>query len=63
MELLEPTPDPILTAAWPVADPFALALWLGALAAAAHRHPGHLDGELDVWAGRCLAHWPARGQA
>jgi hypothetical protein len=60
---MEPTPDPVLTAAWPVANPFELALWLGALAAATRRHPGHLDGELGAWAERCLAQWPPRGRA
>jgi hypothetical protein len=37
---------PLITATWPVSDPFELALWLGAVATAVGRHPTYLDGVL-----------------
>jgi hypothetical protein len=55
--------EPVLTAAWPVADPLSLSLWLGAIASVATRLPAHLDHELGALAEICLALWPARIRA
>lgn len=45
--------DHILHLVWPIGDPFERALWLGALAALAHRHPAYLNDELSALAERC----------
>lgn len=58
--------DPVrvlLAAARRHPDPFLNALWLGALAATANRHPAFLDGELAELAERCLAIWPPQAKA
>lgn len=43
--------------------PLEQALWIGALAAAAHRHPAHLDGELDQLAAELLRRFRPRARA
>jgi hypothetical protein len=50
-------------AAWPISDPFLVALWLGALRAAADHQPVELDDPLCVLARDCLARWPAHARA
>jgi hypothetical protein len=40
----------VIAALDPFVDPLSLSLWLGAIAAVAHRHPAHLDDELGALA-------------
>jgi hypothetical protein len=47
---------------WRIADPFELALFVGALAALANRHQAFLDEQLSELAVRCLVMWPPRAQ-
>jgi hypothetical protein len=54
--------DPAI-AAWPISDPFLVALWLGALRAAADHHAVELDDTACALACACLARWPARARA
>jgi len=54
--------EPLPVVTWLVADPFELALFVGALTAAANRHPAFINEELGELAERCLARWPARAR-
>lgn len=44
-------------------NPLLTALWIGALAAAAHGHHAHLDGTLGQLTAVALRLWPARARA
>jgi hypothetical protein len=64
--LIDPSNEPIhpvLTATWPVADPFELALWCGALAALAQRRPAYISGDMAQLAADNLSRWPAYARA
>jgi hypothetical protein len=52
----------MITATWPVSDPFELSLWLVAVAAGCGR-PAHLDGPLGDLAVTNLSRWPAYARA
>jgi hypothetical protein len=44
-------------------DPFLVALWIGALSAAAHGHAAYLDHALSVLVDECLKHYQAHARA